>query len=288
MGASSGYESRLYATPMLLRTLLSALTIATLTVDRRARADAPLGPNPAPTPAAPSTAIPALPTPAAPPPVVGGSPYRIRWECDLPIAGVAAAGTMAGFIGYDPPACLPSCTPPTSMPGFDQLVVGNYNRGAHGAANAIVLTMLYAPMALDLADSRGDGFLEDAVVFYQSILVTQMFTQIVKSATSHDAPLIYNPSALQEDLESADAGRSFWSGHTATTFAAATAYSVTFWQRHPDSPWRFVVLGLAESIAVGVAALKIEAGYHYPSDVIAGGLAGAAIGVLTPMLHSAW
>jgi membrane-associated phospholipid phosphatase len=241
-------------------------------------------------PADPAAPPPAPLAPLADPPVDddGGSPYRIRWEFDIPISGLALAGTMTGFIGYDQPACLPNCTPPAAMNDLDRLVVGNYNRSAHGAANAIVLTMLYAPMALNFADNRGDGFFEDAIVFYESILVTQMLTQITKSATSRDAPLIYNPNALREDLESADAGRSFWSGHTATTFAAATTYAVTFWQRHPDSPWRFVVLGLAESIAVGVAALKIEAGYHYPTDVIAGGLAGAAIGVLIPMLHSNW
>lgn len=218
----------------------------------------------------------------------GGSPYRIRWELDLPIGALALGATMAGFIGYDPPACLPNCTPPASMLGLDELVVGNYDRGAHGAANAIVLTMLYAPMALDLADSRGAGFLEDMVVFYDSILVAQAFTQITKSATSRDAPLVYHEGALASDLESADAGRSFWSGHSATAFSAATAYAVTFWQRHPESPWRFVVLGVAESLAVTVAALKIQAGYHYPTDVIAGGLAGAAIGTLVPMMHTLW
>lgn len=218
----------------------------------------------------------------------GGSPYRIRWEFDVPISGLALAGTMTTFIGFDPPDCLPNCTPPASLNGLDALVVGNYNRGAHGVANAMVLTMLYAPMALDLADSKGVGFLEDMVVFYESILVSQMFTQIMKSATSRDAPLVYNPNALDEDLESADAGRSFWSGHTSTSFAAAAAYATTFWLRNPDSAWRFVVVGVAGSLAATVAALKIEAGYHYPTDVIAGGLAGAAIGVAVPMMHTAW
>lgn len=206
----------------------------------------------------------------------------------MPIYALGVAGTLAGFIGYDPPSCLPNCTPPKSLNGLDRLVVGNYNRGAHNVANVAVLGLLLAPMALDLADSRGDGFFEDAVVFYEAIVATQMLTQITKSATRRNAPLVYNENALASDLENADAGRSFFSGHTSTSFAAATAYSVTFWQRHPKSPWRFVVLGVAQSLAVGVAALKIEAGYHYPTDVIAGGLAGISMGIALPMLHSVW
>ena len=100
--------------------------------------------------------------------------------------------------------------------------------------------------------------------------------------------LLYNPNAAREDVESADANRSFFSGHTATSFAAATAYAVTFWKRHPDSPWRFVVLGAGEALAVGVGLLKIKAGYHYPTDVAAGALVGGAMGVLVPVLHTEW
>lgn len=240
---------------------------------------------------------PAPPVPATPPPpplaplretTSHGSPYKIRLEFDLPIFGVAAAGTLAGFVGYDPAACLPDCTPPKSLNALDELVVGNYNRGAHGVANVGVLSLAIAPMLFDLADSRGDGWIEDVTVFYETLLVTQMLTQITKSAVDRNAPLVYNKNALAEDLESSDATRSFFSGHTSTSFAAATAYTVTFWKRHPDSPWRFVVMGVAESLAAGIGMLKIEAGYHYPTDVIAGALAGISMGVLIPMLHSEW
>jgi membrane-associated phospholipid phosphatase len=217
-----------------------------------------------------------------------GSPYTLRPEFDLPIYGVSIAGTMTGFIGYDPPSCLPNCIPPKSLNALDELVVGNYNRGAHGVANVAVLSLAIAPMLFNLADSRGDGWFEDAVVFYETLLVTQMITQITKSAVDRNAPFVYNKSALDSDLESADAGRSFISGHSSTSFAAATAYTVTFWQRHPDSPWRFVVMGVAESLALGVGLLKIESGYHYPTDIIAGALTGISMGVLVPMLHSSW
>lgn len=253
-------------------------------VARAEEEPAPLAPLRAPAPTVP----PAPHADPAPARTSGGSPYRLRPELDIPIYGVGIAGTMTAFVGYDPAACLPNCVPPASLNFLDELVVGNYNRGAHGVANVAVLGFVFAPMAFDLADSRGDGWFEDAVVFYQSILVTQALTQITKSAVRRNAPLVYNERALPEDLESSDATRAFFSGHTSTSFAAATAYTVTFWQRHPDSPWRFVVLGVAQSLALGVGLLKIEAGYHYPTDVIAGALAGISMGILVPMLHSAW
>jgi membrane-associated phospholipid phosphatase len=216
------------------------------------------------------------------------SPYRIRWEYDAPILALAAAASTAAFIGYPPPSCLPSCTPPPGMPSIDRAVVGNYSRRAHAFANVMVLSLAVAPLVFDAADARFEGWWEDTLVFAETLLLSQGATQLMKSAVDRNAPLVYAPEAQRDDLESADASRSFLSGHTSTSFAAATAYAVTFWKRHPTSPWRFVVLGAAEALAAGVGMLKIEAGYHYPTDVAAGALVGAALGVLVPMLHTTW
>ena len=195
---------------------------------------------------------------------------------------------LAGFVGYPPPSCLPRCQPPGNMLGIDDAVVGNYSRPAHSVANVVVLSLLVAPLLLDAADSGLHGWVEDTFVMVETILLTQGLTQVTKSAVSRNAPLVYSSNAAREDLESADAGRSFISGHTSTSFAAATSYAVTFWKRHPHSPWRFAVIGVGEALAVGVGLLKIKAGYHYPTDVVAGALVGAGVGLLVPVLHSDW
>ncbi|MBX3231418.1 MAG: phosphatase PAP2 family protein [Labilithrix sp.] len=174
------------------------------------------------------------------------------------------------------------------MLAIDEGVIGNYSRPAHGLASVIVLGLVAAPILFDAADTRFRGWFEDTVVLLESVVVTQAITQLTKSAVGRTAPFVYNPSALQDDLDSPDAYRSFISGHSSTSFAAATSYAVTFWKRHPRSPWRFVVLGVGHALATSVALLKIEAGYHYPTDVAAGALVGSAVGLALPMLHSEW
>jgi membrane-associated phospholipid phosphatase len=65
--------------------------------------------------------------------------------------------------------------------------------------------------------------------------------------------------------------RSFPSGHTATSFAFATgAGRVLPWTRPP-----------LYALAVLVAYSRVNAGVHYPLDVIGGALAGVAVGELT-------
>lgn len=216
------------------------------------------------------------------------SPYRVRWEYDAPMIALGAAAFSAAFVGYPPASCLPSCTPPPGMLAIDRGVVGNYSRRAHAFANVLVAGLVLAPLVFDAADTRFRGWLEDTFVFGETLLLTQGATQLTKSAVGRHAPLLYADDVAKEDLESPDASRSFPSGHTSTSFAAATAYTVTFWRRHPSSPWRFVVLGVSHALAFGVGLLKIEAGYHYPTDIAAGALLGSGIALLNGTLHGTW
>jgi len=250
--------------------------------------------DPAPAPAprlAPDPAPAPVPTPALavdPPAEPAGSPYRLIWPYDPAFVAFGLATSLTAFIGFPKAACHPGCVPPSNMLGIDDASVGNYRPAAHTVANVLVATLVLAPLVIDAVDSRLHGWAEDSVVMIESILLAQGMTQVMKSAVGRTAPFVYNPAAAQSDLDSPDAFRSFTSGHSATAFSAATAYSVTFWRRHPTSPWRFVVLGLSHAMAASVAALKVEAGYHYATDVAAGALIGSAMGVLVPTLHAQW
>ena len=214
--------------------------------------------------------------------------YDLDPLIDLPLLGLGLATTSAAFLEVPPPACIAagSCTPPEDMPGIDRRVLGEYSPGAHGAANAIVLTLALGPPVWSALETRDpSAWFADSVVHGESILLTQGLTQIVKFAVRRPAPLVYDASVPLADRESRDAARSFWSGHTATAFSAATTHAVTYWLRNPRDPWRFTVLAADMTAAAAVGLLKMEAGYHYPSDVAAGALVGTSIGVLVPMLH---
>ena len=63
---------------------------------------------------------------------------------------------------------------------------------------------------------------------------------------------------------------SFPSGHSATAFAAATALAIMCPRLRP------AVLVIAAAVALSRVYLRV----HFPLDVIAGGLIGAALGAL--------
>lgn len=222
------------------------------------------------------------------PPPRAPSPYHFRATLDLPLALLSGAGALTAFVPREPPPCLPDCTPPARMLGIDERVLGNYSPAAHSAANVMVFSLLLAPHAVHLAATGGKdaAWLEDLVITGESVLLAQALTQITKSATDRYAPIVYDPGVPIDERTSADALGSFWSGHTATAFSAATSFAVSYWLRHPRDPWRFVVLAGLESAALCVGLLKIRAGYHYPTDIGAGAAAGIGVGLLVPMLHT--
>ncbi|MDF2697979.1 MAG: Membrane-associated phospholipid phosphatase [Labilithrix sp.] len=216
------------------------------------------------------------------------SPYQFRLALDVPLVGLSLAGASAAFIEPLPPPCLPaSCEPPASMNALDRRVLGYHSPAAHTAADIVVAALLVAPHVANLVVTRGKdaAWLEDLTISMESVLLAQAFTQITKAAVGRYAPIVYDERVPLEERMSKDALGSFWSGHTATAFSAATSFAVSYWLRHPRDPWRWVVLATLESTALAVGMMKIRAGYHYPTDIFAGALAGISTGLLVPALH---
>ena len=213
------------------------------------------------------------------------SPYRFRLGLDLPLVGLSLAGASAVLVPPAAPSCLPRCEPPSGMNDLDRRVLGNYSTAAHTAADIVVAALLVVPHAVNLATVDRRSWLEDAALSAEAVLLAQGLTQVVKLASARPAPIVYDEAVPLEERTSRDALRSFWSGHTATAFSAATSFAVSYWIRNPRDPWRWVVLATLESAALAVGLLKLRAGYHYPSDVFAGAALGVSVGVLVPTLH---
>ena len=72
-----------------------------------------------------------------------------------------------------------------------------------------------------------------------------------------------------------------------TSFVSASVATATYlsFVRHPHSfrPWLTLVLGTALTAFVSYERVRAQA--HFPSDVVAGAVVGAGVGVLVPHLH---
>lgn len=129
------------------------------------------------------------------------------------------------------------------------------------------------------------------VMYSEVVLLTAGVTGITKSLTGRIRPYLYNTSFTAEERfamqgkEAPTASTSFFSGHTSTAFAGAVFLSKTFTDIYGKTTWSKVIWVGSLSLATATAIARVEAGVHFPTDVLMGAVVGSAIGYFIPVLH---
>lgn len=244
-------------------------------------------------------ADPAAPVPAdspAPPP----SPMQVRLAVDLPVIalGLSVALGIELVAGEQRWAGCGACDR-SGLNALDRTVLGKRSAGARTYSDIGLVTAVALPFVLDLGDVliqrardrpagkprhlRGWG--RDVVVLLETFAVNYAATNVVKVAVRRPRPFSYDADSSVGDPQDGDARLSFFSGHTSTGFAMASAYASLFQARHPRSRWVAPVWVLGLGFASSLAVARVEAGKHFWTDVIVGAVAGTSIGVLVPALH---
>lgn len=257
----------------------------------REPAAAPGSPSPPPEPSLSS------PIPAPVPHFVGGSPLAVNLAVDLPIVlgiGSVLLGTTIADPQLPPPSCGLVCDSQT-VNGLDRVSIGWNSKPARTASDLFLGINLALPIVLDLIDVAASrppdalrGYLQDLLILSEVFVVTSGLTSVFKYAVRRPRPFLYDsdmdafPSEARQDV---DASLSFFSGHSSSAFAMATAGSYLFMLRHPQSKWVIPVWIVSEALAATTASLRVVAGKHFITDVLVGAAVGSAVGVLIPYLH---
>lgn len=174
--------------------------------------------------------------------------------------------------GPDSAGCAP-CDPQDLL-GIDRVAV--HPRVAQwDGLSTLGLFGLVGVTLVDLG-RRGDG-LPYMVASLQAALWTEAVTEALKAGVGRERPVLYTSDATPEDAGDRNNVRSFPSGHTSVAFSLATSY----WLSRRELTGSPGVPGwLAVAAAGGVGVMRIAAGKHFPSDV----LAGAALGMVSAIV----
>jgi undecaprenyl-diphosphatase len=230
-------------------------------------------------------------------------PGRATFDVD-PIADTAIIGLAAGFgVVLEQINSTGEIRPQQIAPRFDREKLLGIDRpvvsatpaaGAGGLSNiGLGVAIAYAVVDPILSGYREQSVqtgLVDAMLYAESASLTLAFTGLVKLAVRRPRPGAYQEAEKNKDVidynnPSTDSALSFFSGHasiTATLGATATYLAFT---RSPSS-WRpWVTLVAATGLTTFVSIQRVRAGKHFPTDVIAGSVAGAGIGIIVPHLH---
>lgn len=237
------------------------------------------------------------PKPALPP------PPRATFDVD-PVADgavIAVSVGFAGLLGFI--NSTGEIRPQQISPTFDRSQLLGIDRGAVSQTvdpNAATYSNigLFAMVGFAAVDPILSGFREknvqsglaDAVMYAESFSLTFAMTNMVKMAVRRPRPLAYieaeenrgNPNYSNADT---DSSLSFFSGHAANVAALGATATYLAFARSPRTARPWITLILATGLTTFVAIERVRAGAHFPTDVIAGAVAGAGVGVVVPHLH---
>ncbi len=221
------------------------------------------------------------------------SPYALRLDVDigaLVLGGMLWGGTSLIGNTTAPPFCGGTNTPPcdaSKLNSFDRLAVGHSSSPARTAADVLsFIPIVYLGIDMwDVGIRHWKTYFTDLWVVAEVLAWNGAFQDIVRRAVRRPRPFLYTPGVYPAERDRADAGLSFYSGHTSFAFALATAAAYTFTLRHPKLWVRWLVWPGLMAVASIEPVLRIYSGDHFPTDVIVAAVIGSSIGLLIPALH---
>ena len=210
------------------------------------------------------------------------APYRAGW----PDAAAIAAGGVLALLPI--PLHLPSgsapCAPcdPASLWSVDRVAVHLPDATADRASTLLLFGVGGAAALGTIWGEPRARAVTDGVVFTDAIAWAAAADEWLKVAVHRSRPILYTSEAPAA-ANIRDNRESFPSGHAELAFAAATAYTVIARRRHAPHATRNAILLYAG--AAVLSALRVTAGRHFPSDVLAGALLGSAVSWTVATVH---
>ena len=189
--------------------------------------------------------------------------------------------------------------PTSNLIGIDRAVVDDQPSTAWrrvsnvgvGAAGVYAV----ADIAFTTIDEGSEAGLVDLIIYSESATITWAVTNLAKIAVRRPRPFAYRArdellaqGVAEQDLPEVtdtNAALSFFSGHSSMAAALSTTATYLAFARSKTPVRGIVTAGAGSIITTAVCVGRVKGGVHFPTDVVAGAMAGIGIGALVPHLH---
>jgi membrane-associated phospholipid phosphatase len=208
--------------------------------------------------------------------------YHAGWRDGAQVAAAGVAFFLPPLLKLPsgPPPCAP-CDP-ASVWSLDRVGIRSHSSAAGTASNVLLIGEggVAFLAALDGADgpaARGRlAVLADAGAW--SAAASSWF----KALAHRSRPVLYTSGAAAVAGDR-DSRESFPSGHATVAFAIAASYAALARRDHAPHATRNTVFLFAGATAVSV--LRVAAGRHFPTDILAGAVLGTGVGLVVARWH---
>lgn len=173
---------------------------------------------------------------------------------------------------------------------LDRWVAGTYNPLLDPASSVVALAVGGSAFYVSAwgAYTKQTSWrppLEDFLIITEAVSWSAAINLNVRAERIHPRPFVYGTDAPASERNKPEAAGSFYSGHASDAFLGAVYFATTYPLRHPEFEHRGWLWTGSLTAATAAAALRVAAGNHFPSDVIAGAAMGSLMGFGFAQLH---
>lgn len=218
--------------------------------------------------------------------------YTLHLHRDAALLGGSALLAGSGVLVRGAQEPIPEATltalRTTDVNAFDRQVFDLIGDRSSALRNSDLVVGITAsvPVLLSL-DKRVRAEWKPLLVMYAE---TMMLNSGIQNWTSHFTdryrPITYVTDAPLNVRTDNVNHNSFYSGHTSSAAAASFFTATVITDLHPELGWkRWLAYGAAVVPPALAGYYRMQAGKHFPTDVLTGFVAGATIGTLMPRIH---
>ncbi|NNC83712.1 MAG: phosphatase PAP2 family protein [Flavobacteriales bacterium] len=223
-----------------------------------------------------------------------GNVYELNWAIDAPV--IAGAGALTGY-GFSMISEQDPIDDETlaglSVDGinrFDRSFAGNYSIKAEEHSDILFYGAFPYGLILLLDQEARSEAGTIGTMYVEALALAAAGYATAAGNTSRFRPYVYkfdepDNQELQDDRRSLHARNSFYGGHPSMVAVSTVFVAKTFHDLNPDSDLRYALWGVAAASTLTTGYLRVQAGKHFPSDVITGVVISSSIGFLVPHLH---
>lgn len=220
-------------------------------------------------------------------------PYELSFKHEIPFIITSALTVSAGFIAQAANnekflnIAEINRLNPDGLSSFDKPAIYNSSTKAASYSDFFRTSMTLLPIYFVSNHHTKEDVWPLVAMSFEVLSTTFGLTNMAKNIARRPRPFAYNPEVPLENKLKIDAKRSFFSGHTSHTAAFTFFMAKVVTDYHPNMKKGFkaVMWSGAVLIPATTAYLRVKAGRHFPTDVIAGYAVGALVGFIVPHLH---
>jgi len=223
----------------------------------------------------------------APNSVRAQSPYSLDSTREWTLLGTGVALGIGGLFMINRVEPLT----PDEINRLDANDINAFDRGSmqplrdDNAGDAMAVASYLVPLTFLARDDTRDDFKTLGTMWVEATLLNLGINGIVKAAVERTRPYAYDPDVPMDKKTGRNARLSFYSGH-ATSSATNCFFAARVFSDYLTDDTAEALLWTGAALYPALSGfLRVDSGHHFTTDVIAGYVIGASIGLLVPALH---